>query len=135
MPAQVRVNLKTPTNTLDKDMTLPIKIGSMATCGLRLEGAGVSRLHALIDQDPDTHALTVRDLSSGTGTMLDGQRVQHGVLKPDSIMRIGEYTLMVNLLPETATISPMAETPPAPVPTPDRSRSPPTGGAERRRPR
>jgi DNA-binding NtrC family response regulator len=63
---------------------------------IRLEGTGVSRLHAeLYRQGP---IYVIRDLASTNGTWLGGRRVEHAPVSPGSVLRVGEWVGVFTLL-------------------------------------
>lgn len=64
-------------------------LGRDETASIRLEGTGVSRLHAeLYRQGP---LYVIRDLGSTNGTWLGGRRVEHAPIAPGAVVRIGEW--------------------------------------------
>jgi DNA-binding NtrC family response regulator len=66
-----------------------LSIGRDETANLRLEGTGVSRLHAeLYRQGP---LYVIRDLGSTNGTWLAGRRVEHAPIAPGAVVRVGEW--------------------------------------------
>ncbi len=68
-----------------------ISLGRDKGNDLALEDPTVSAFHALISPLGQGHAL--RDLSSSSGTFVDGQRVQQANLEPNSIIQIGSFQL------------------------------------------
>jgi len=71
-----------------------IKIGSLSSCHLRLEGSGVSRIHAVIEVASPTE-MTIIDLGSDNGTFVNGERVNKSPLKLGDRIGIGSVTLVV----------------------------------------
>jgi DNA-binding NtrC family response regulator len=66
-----------------------LSLGRDDTASLRLEGMGVSRLHAeLYRQGP---LYVMRDLGSTNGTWLGGRRIEHAPIAPGGVVRIGEW--------------------------------------------
>jgi DNA-binding NtrC family response regulator len=66
-----------------------LSLGRDESAALRLEGSGVSRLHAeLYRQGP---LYVIRDLGSTNGTWLGGRRVEHAPVAPGNVLRIGEW--------------------------------------------
>lgn len=100
---------------------LPIKIGSLAANKLRLDGAKVSRTHAIIQQDAHSGAVVIADLSSVTGTGVDGRAVGREVLKVGSVITIGDHTLHVASIEDAAAkpLDPQLPTPEPQLPTPE----------------
>lgn len=58
-----------------------LKIGRSAGCGIRLESLTISREHLLVRGDLNGRVL-IQDLHSTFGTMINGQRIQAGLLIP-----------------------------------------------------
>lgn len=69
----------------------PITIGRAVECEIRLDGLVVSRRHAQVYATAT--GWEIRDLSSGNGTFLDGNRVEVGTLAEGSRVVIGQHTL------------------------------------------
>jgi len=51
-----------------------VKIGTLESSHLRLDGTGVSRIHAVIEVDRDGDAVII-DLGSSVGTLVNGMKV------------------------------------------------------------
>lgn len=66
-----------------------LRIGRDITSEIQLEGTGVSRQHAELDRQGPLDV--VRDVGSTNGTWLDGQRVQHALVQPGMVLRVGEW--------------------------------------------
>jgi pSer/pThr/pTyr-binding forkhead associated (FHA) protein len=67
-------------------------VGRLASSGIRLEDANVSREHAAFVRDGDGWA--IRDLGSTNGTMLDGEPVTYRVLEDGDVVEIGVSRLI-----------------------------------------
>jgi DNA-binding NtrC family response regulator len=66
-----------------------LSIGRDEAATLRVDGTGVSRLHAeLYRQGP---LYVVRDLGSTNGTWLGGRRIEHAPIAPGNVLRVGEW--------------------------------------------
>lgn len=65
-----------------------VVVGSATTCGLRLEGRGLSRRHAKFVRGMDNR-VTVVDLDSTNGTFVDGTRVQRAPVDEASFVLLG----------------------------------------------
>lgn len=70
-----------------------VKIGSTGSADLRLEGEGVSRLHAVLEVGLEEVALI--DLGSAEGTWVSGTRVNKHTLVAGDRVTIGEHELEV----------------------------------------
>ena len=78
-----------------------LSIGRDEGASLRVEGAGVSRLHAeLYRQGP---LYVVRDLGSTNGTWLGGRRIEHAPVSPGGVLRVGEWVGVFSLRGDDAT--------------------------------
>jgi sigma-B regulation protein RsbU (phosphoserine phosphatase) len=67
-----------------------IRIGRDPGCDVVISEATVSRRHAEVRWDG--HELTVEDLGSSGGTFVNDGRVQHAVVQPGDILRLGPRT-------------------------------------------
>lgn len=65
-----------------------VKIGRLASAGIQIDDASVSRMHAIVEVTP-TEILVI-DLGSAAGTLLNGTRVQKAVLEAGDVLRIGD---------------------------------------------
>lgn len=61
-------------------------IGRAEECSICIPSEEISRKHAQVK--PAMDGLAVEDLGSANGTYINGQRVQHGVLKPGDELRL-----------------------------------------------
>ncbi|MDJ0940168.1 MAG: FHA domain-containing protein [Woeseiaceae bacterium] len=68
-----------------------VMLGRSDSCDISLPGHTVSRRHALISTGETGHVL--RDLASRNGTFVGDQRVRETVLKPDDVIRIGDFLI------------------------------------------
>lgn len=85
----------------------PVRLGRSGDCDLVLDRDRVSRLHAEVYVQGPVVAL--RDLGSTNGSFVDGRRVQHAVLKPGCVVRLGEWLGMVETVRDDAREQPFAE--------------------------
>lgn len=83
-----------------------ILIGRGADCHVPLDNPGASRHHAKITRVGDT--LTLHDLQSGNGTVVNGKPVTQAVIKPNDTIGISKFSLVAKL-----TEKPLKETPPS----------------------
>lgn len=70
-----------------------IKIGRMKNAHLHLDDPAVARMHAVIERDPD--GVTVIDLGSDSGTLVNGAKVNKSKLAHGDVVSIGPYQLTV----------------------------------------
>jgi len=70
-----------------------IKVGSIRSAGLCLEGNSISRMHAYIKYEMDSYWLS--DLGSSMGTFVNGQRVNKAKLENGDILRFGDVEVLV----------------------------------------
>ena len=73
-----------------------IKVGKIPSAHLKLDDPSVSRMHAIIEVDQEP---SIIDLGSSTGTHVNGVRVNKSVLRAGDQIRIGVFTLVVDLEP------------------------------------
>lgn len=89
VPAGLALRWVWPSARLDWLQGAKLTIGRDPEASIRLEGSGISRLHAeLYRQGP---LYVIRDLGSTNGTWLAGQRVEHAPVAPGSVLRIGDW--------------------------------------------
>src|SRR5574344_1790809 len=82
-----------------------IVIGSAPTCDIRLNKIGVAAAHAQLRYNADG-VLTLQDLQSPMGTLVDGVRLQPGfitAIKPGAFLELSEE-VFVTLQPEADDI-------------------------------
>ena len=72
-----------------------IKIGSIRSAHVRLDGEDVSRMHAIIEVD--NGRITIIDLGSATGTYVNGKRVNKATIGPDDAIGISDTTIRVSI--------------------------------------
>jgi hypothetical protein len=80
-----------------------IVVGRGTEADLRINDPGVSRRHAEIRVTPDGHGLggtdvSVFDLGSTNGMLVNGHKVQHAVLDDGGTIKIGNTTMTVHLV-------------------------------------
>lgn len=68
-------------------------IGRRQDCDLCIPMMNISRRHCQINQDQ--HVLTIRDLSSRNGTLVNGQKIDEAQLKPGDSVSIGTLDFLV----------------------------------------
>ena len=87
-----------------------VGLGRDAHNTIRLEGACISRHHAVLDRTNGEY--TIRDLHSRNGTFLNDQPVQEAHLKPGDRFRLGEIEMSYEAANEpTVTALPVASLP------------------------
>jgi chromosome segregation ATPase len=87
-----------------------IELGRDVDNTIRLEGACISRHHAVLERTNGEYIL--RDLHSCNGTFLNGQPVQDAHLKPGDRLRLGEIEMSYEAANEpTVTALPVASLP------------------------
>jgi pSer/pThr/pTyr-binding forkhead associated (FHA) protein len=76
-------------------------IGRGSEADLRINDPGVSRRHAEIRVHADDSGteVTVVDLGSTNGILVDGSRVQQATLEDGATVKIGNTTMKVRLIP------------------------------------
>lgn len=80
-------------------------LGRDPAAAIRLDGSGVSRMHAeLYRQGP---LYVIRDLGSTNGTWLGGKRVQYAPVGPGTVLRLGDWVAVFATRPSSA--QPFAE--------------------------
>jgi pSer/pThr/pTyr-binding forkhead associated (FHA) protein len=72
-----------------------IKVGKLSSAHLQLEGKGVSRMHAYIQED--CGSFYISDLGSAHGTYVNGQRVNKAKLKDGDVIEFGDVQVTVEL--------------------------------------
>jgi pSer/pThr/pTyr-binding forkhead associated (FHA) protein len=81
--------------TLDQDV---VKIGTLASSHLLLDDAAVSRMHAVIevtDYKSGWKSVTIIDLGSASGTIVNGKAVNTCTLKSGDILTLGRTRIIV----------------------------------------
>ncbi len=95
------------TKTLTQDV---IKIGKLKSSHLCLDDDSVARMHAVIEVSGED--VRVIDLGSGTGTGLNGQRIdKNAILNDGDVLQFGPYRLEVGFVAPQPVVAA-----PAPVP-------------------
>jgi pSer/pThr/pTyr-binding forkhead associated (FHA) protein len=74
-------------------------VGRGSNADLRIDDPGVSRRHVQfrVETDPDGTRVTVMDLGSTNGTLVNGQRIQHAVVGDGAVIVIGGTRLLVGI--------------------------------------
>ena len=81
----------------EEKLTLPvIKVGKLSSSHLRLDDKNVSRMHALIEVTGPGD-VSIIDLSSTTGTFVNGQKVNKAKLQSGDSIVIGETRIEVTV--------------------------------------
>ena len=81
----------------EEKLTLPvIKVGKLSSSHLRLDDKNVSRMHALIEVTGPGD-VSIIDLSSTTGTFVNGQKVNKAKLQSGDSVVIGETRIEVTV--------------------------------------
>jgi len=102
-----------------------VKIGRLPTAHLRLDDPAVSRIHAILTAQAG--ALSLVDMGSERGTLLNGRRVTKASVRPGDEILMGSTRIVVALCPaepaapsvSEPAISPALLTPPAPAEEPE----------------
>ncbi len=81
---------------------MPLTVGRDGTCGLCLEGATISRVHARFSLDAD--GLQVECLSQGNPLWLNGSRSSGGRLRLWDLVVIGPHVLRIERLGSDASV-------------------------------
>jgi hypothetical protein len=87
------------------------KIGRTPGCHVALDDPGVSRMHAVIERRDDE--LTIIDLGSVEGTLVDGKKVSKAHLEQGDRVTIGPFELE---LTRSTVVRELADTHPAEMP-------------------
>ncbi|HEY5938233.1 MAG TPA: FHA domain-containing protein [Kofleriaceae bacterium] len=88
-----RNNVQIDAIRLDRSV---IKVGKVPSAHIKLDDPSVSRMHAIIEVDDEP---SIIDLGSRTGTHVNGVTVNKAVLRAGDQIRIGVFTLVVDLEP------------------------------------
>lgn len=84
-----------PVRTVDVQQPI-IKLGTLPTAHVRLDGdPGIARLHAVIEV---AAALTVIDLGTPRGTLLDGARIAKATVVEGSELQLGDTQIVIEIL-------------------------------------
>ena len=79
-----------------------VVVGRGDDCDVVLPGyARVSRRHAQLSWNEKTQTLSVRDLNSTNGVTVNGQRVDHAVLRAGDLVELGDFSAVV-VVPDAA---------------------------------
>ena len=119
-------------------------IGRGSQSDLRIDDPGVSRRHAQVRVEGSDEAplVSIIDLGSTNGVLVDGKRVQHAILDDGATIRLGSTTMRMHLAEAATTAAPVSAPPydaaRAPISYPPYMQQPPTppegatptGGAE-----
>lgn len=94
-------------------------IGRGSQSDLRVDDPGVSRRHAQIrvQGDADAPLISIVDLGSTNGILVDGNRVQHAILDDGATVQLGSTTMRVHLTSAPPSAAKPAATPTAPAAT------------------
>jgi hypothetical protein len=97
-----------------------VKIGRLASAHLVLDEEGIARIHAVIEVAPGG-ALSIIDMGSAGGTVVNGKKVSRSPLEPGDVITIGPLRLVVDVGEEAAAAAPApaaVAAAPAPAPAP-----------------
>ncbi len=94
-----------------------IKIGKLSSSHLKLEDDSVSRMHAVIEITSGGD-VSVIDLHSATGTLVNGQKVNKAKLQTGDQLTIGDMTVEVSIQSEAGAVAAPAVVAPAVVAPP-----------------
>src|SRR5512140_1550134 len=95
-----------------------VKIGRLASAHLVLDEDGIARIHAVIEVAPGG-ALSIIDMGSAGGTVVNGKKVSRAPLEPGDVITIGPLRLVVDVGEEAAAAAGAAPAEqPAPAPAP-----------------
>src|SRR5512145_266344 len=73
-----------------------IKIGRLASAHLVLDEEGIARIHAVIEVAPGG-ALSIIDMGSAGGTVVNGKKVSRAALEPGDVISIGPLRLVIDV--------------------------------------
>ncbi|WP_229922912.1 FtsK/SpoIIIE domain-containing protein [Streptomyces morookaense] len=78
-----------------------VRVGRSSGADVPLDDPDVSRLHCAVTLSDDDGSITLHDLGSTNGTVLDGERVDGRAVPfpPGSLLRVGESTLILHAGP------------------------------------
>jgi len=93
-------------------------LGRGTRADLRIDDPGVSRRHAEIRVQGSgaSSLVSIVDLGSTNGTLVDGRRVQHAILDDGAIVQIGGTTIRVRMTQAPDPTRPAAPAPPRDAP-------------------
>ncbi len=111
MPAY-RLTAQEGTRTYDLPQGRALVLGRSAASDVPVYDPTISRRHAELSAGPD--GVQVRDLSSSNGTMINGERIAIGLLKPGDAVAFGRVGFRLEAVSE-ATVAPR----PTPAAQPD----------------
>src|SRR5262249_29569051 len=95
-------------------LTLPvIKIGKLSSSHLRIDDELVSRMHAVIEVT-GTGEITIIDLGSTKGTIVNGQKVNKATLQNGDTIVLGDTRIELSVGAAVADAGGPAVKPPAP---------------------
>jgi hypothetical protein len=103
-------------------------IGRGSNADLRINDPGVSRRHVefRLQPGPDGAALSMVDLGSTNGSLVNGHRVQHALLADGAVVQIGGTKIVVHVAAEKPSPPPRPDAPtyPGGQPSPDQGSGP-----------
>jgi DNA-binding NtrC family response regulator len=82
-------------------------VGTSPTCDLRLNDPHVSRRHVILE--PTRMGLSVVDIGSTNGTMINGVRVREAIVDVGAVIAIGDTRLVIQPATEGSALLPEAE--------------------------
>ena len=85
-------------------LDLPLRVGRAADCDIRIVAPALAEHHALIE--PHNEGAALRDLGSGTGTVVNGHPIRDALLRPgDQVVFDAQHRFVVES-PKCATAAP-----------------------------
>ena len=88
MPGWILESSSTPSITLRLPPGAVKTVGRTARADFIVDAALVSRLHCRLTADPSDQ-LVVEDLGSTNGTLVNGQKIERGVLRVGDRLKVG----------------------------------------------
>jgi hypothetical protein len=87
-------------------------IGRGSNADVRINDPGVSRRHVefRLQPGPEGLSLSMVDLGSTNGSLVNGHRVQHAMLTDGSVIQIGASRIVVHVLPDNSSAGGRAPT-------------------------
>ena len=96
MPGWILESSNTPPITLRLPPGAIKTVGRTARADFIVDAALVSRLHCRLTADPSDQ-LVVEDLGSTNGTIVNGKKVDRGVLRAGDTLTVGRVQFMVQV--------------------------------------
>lgn len=88
-----------------RPLQVPLTIvGKDPGCDIRVNSSGIDSLHCLLVHGPT--GLIIRDLDSGSGTFVNGERTASVALKDGDLLTIGGFQFRLHLPPQLRHLRP-----------------------------